>query len=142
MTSLRYNQAGISVLAILIIVIGVALLIGGGFLLLNQERAHTRDARRVSDMTRIQAAFELMYNEQASYAGAAINGCAQAGALVSTCNLASYVPTISKLTDPGKYQYVVSVVPTDETYQVTFTLEKDYETLKAGKHTVSPQGVK
>ncbi len=142
MNRLRHNQSGISILAILLIVVGVAVVIGGGFLLLNQERAHVRDAKRVSDMTRIQAAFELMFNEQASYAGAALNGCSEAGALVSSCNLGSYVPTIKQMTDPGKYSYVVSAVPTAETYEVTFTLEKSYESFAAGRHTVSPSGIK
>lgn len=142
MNNTKHNQSGISILAVILIVIGVAVVIGGGFLLLNQERAHTRDARRVSDMARVQAAFELMFNEQASYAGAALNGCDQAGALVSTCNMSSYIPAIAQMVDPGKYSYVVSVVPTDETYQVTFTLEKDYGTFTAGTHTVSPSGIK
>lgn len=136
------NQRGISILAVLIIIITACLVIGGGFLLINQEKARTRDAKRMSDMTRVQAAFELMFNQTASYAMAATDGCSQTGMPVSSCALGTFLPSIGQFKDPGKYAYIVTAVPTELTYQVTFTLEKDYGTLKAGKHTLSPDGIK
>lgn len=136
------KQKGLSVLRLLITVAIACIVVGAGFVLLNNEKAKTRDARRLSDMTRVQAAFELLFNSSASYAGAADNGCSQAGMLVSQCNLSAYIPTITQLRDPGKYSYKVSQVPADQSYEVAFYLEKQYGTFKAGKHTVSPAGIK
>lgn len=136
-----FKQDGLSVARLLIVIALVCVVIGGGFLLLNNEKAKTRDAKRVSDMTRVQAAFELLFSSTASYAGAADNGCSQVGSLVSQCNLTTFIPAISQLKDPGKFSYKISQVPTDENYVVTFYLEKQYGAFKAGKHTVSPAGI-
>ena len=110
--------------------------------MINNEKAKTRDARRLSDMARIQAAFEFLYNDTASYVGAAKDGCNAKGALVSQCNLKTYLPSIASFKDPGKYRYSISTVPSDESYAVTFTLEKSYGTLGAGTHILTPQGIK
>ena len=136
------NQKGASLVTILILVVVFGLLIGGSFILINVEKAKARDAKRLSDITRIQAAFEFLYNETASYGQAAIDGCSQAGMLVSQCNLKKYLPTINQFSDPGKYSYVVSQVPNDESFQITFTLEKDYDSFRAGSHTLTPTGIK
>jgi hypothetical protein len=138
---LQSNQKGIAIVRLLIIVAVVCVVIGGGFILLNSEKANTRDAKRLSDVARLQAAFELLYNATASYAGASQGGCDHIGALVSQCNLSSYIPAIAQFKDPGKYSYKISQVPSDEGYQVTFYLEKQYGDLKSGKHTLSPTGI-
>lgn len=136
------SNKGFSLVQILVIVIIFGLLISGGFLLLNNEKAKTRDAKRLSDITRLQAAFEFLYNDTASYLGAAQDGCNQAGMLVSRCNIGTYLASITKFGDPGKYQYLVSVPPTANTYEITFTLEKEYYGLKSGVHTLSPGGIR
>ncbi len=136
-----FSQKGLSILSIIIIVVVFGATVGGAFVLINNEKAHTRDAVRLSDMTRVQAAFEFLYNQQASYALAAENGCNQAGMLVSQCSLGEYYSTINQLEDPGKYQYKVSTVPTENEYGITFTLEKDYQNLTAGEHLLTQDGI-
>lgn len=138
----KNNQKGVGLVTILIFVIVFGLLIGGGFLLLNEERAKTRDAKRLADMARIQAAFEFLYNDTASYTLAAQGGCSQKNSLVSQCNIKLYLTSISQFHDPGKYQYSVSQVPSEESYEITFYLEKSYYDLKAGRHILSPAGIK
>jgi len=138
---MKLHQKGVSLITILIIVIVAGAIIGGGFLLLNNERSKTRDAKRIADIVRIQAAFEFLYNDTASYEFAAVGGCAEVGNLVSQCNLSKYIPTINSLKDPGKFNYAVSTVPTEEDYQITFTLENSYDSYQSGKHTVSPVGI-
>jgi len=138
----KNNQKGVSLVTILIFVIVFGLLIGGGFLLLNEERAKTRDAKRLADMARIQAAFEFLYNDTASYTLAAQGGCGQKNSLVSQCNLKQYLSSITQFRDPGKYEYSVNQVPSEESYEITFYLEKSYNDLKAGKHTLSPAGIR
>jgi len=117
-------------------------IIGGAFLMLNNEKAKTRDAKRLSDISRLQAAFQLLYNETASYQQASQGGCDQVGVLVSTCNLANYIPTIAQVKDPGRYSYRVTRVPSQEGFEITFNLEKSYGSLVAGKHTLSQSGIK
>ena len=136
------NQKGLSLVVILILVIIFGLIIGGGFVLLNQEKAKARDAKRLSDITRVQAAFEFLYHDTANYALAAQNGCDKAGMLVSQCNLKQYLPSIAQFRDPGGYSYAISGVPSEEGYEVTFNLEKSYYNLKAGKHTLTHNGIK
>ncbi len=138
----KSHQQGSVLVRIVIIVIVFCLLVGGGFFLINNEKAKTRDARRLSDMARIQAAFEFLFNDTASYEGAANHGCDTKGSLVSQCNLKTYLPSIASFKDPGKYRYSISTVPSDESYAVSFTLEKSYGTLRAGAHFLTPQGIK
>ena len=135
------NQKGFNLVLVIVLVIVIGAIIGGGFLLLNNERSKTRDAKRLSDITRIQAAFEFLYNDTASYELAAATGCSEVGTLVSQCNLKQYMPTIVSLIDPGKYSYTVSVVPGRDTYTITFQLENSYNNFAAGRHTLTPNGI-
>lgn len=136
-----HHQKGIALVKLLIIIIIFGAVIGIMFLLLNDEKAKTRDAKRLSDISRLQVAFEFLYNDTASYEQAAQNGCNQINILVSQCNLKNYIPSINQFKDPSQYQYVVSKVPSEDGYEVTFYLEKDYDGLKAGKHILSPLGI-
>ncbi|MBI5037304.1 MAG: hypothetical protein HZC01_01150 [Candidatus Kerfeldbacteria bacterium] len=138
---MKLNQSGVSTVTILTIIIVIGVLVGGGFFLLNQERSKTRDAKRMADMARLQAAFEMMFNNRASYGDAAINGCATAGDLVSACNLSGYLSDSAQFKDPGGGAYTVTTVPSELTYQVTFSLENAYGNYAAGQHTLSPEGI-
>lgn len=119
----------------------IALLLVFGVLLTNNERAKTRDALRLADLSRTQYAFEVMFFEKNSYKEAA-SGCPKINDLVSQCALSQYLPNIAKISDPGKYQYKITKVPDDENFEVTFYLEKGHGDLRAGKHTLSNQGIK
>ncbi len=139
---LKNNQKGVSLVSIIILVIVIGVIIGGGFLLLNNERSKTRDAKRLSDITRIQVAFEFLYNDTASYELAAVDGCNEIGNLASQCNLKQYMPSIVTLNDPGKFNYAISTVPDKDTYTVTFQLENSYNNLATGKHVLTPSGIR
>ena len=136
------NQKGVSALSIIIIVIIFGAVIGASFLLLNEEKAKSRDAKRMADMARVQAAFELTFANTSSYVAAAQSGCDKAGMLVSQCSLQAYLPTIGQMKDPGKYQYQVVSVPTSEAYSIAFSLEKSYDNFTAGRHTLTQDGIK
>lgn len=139
---MSFNQKGASLIKILIIVIIVGAILGGFFLLLNNERSKTRDAKRMADIVRIQAAFEFLYNDTASYEFAAIGGCDTVGSFVKQCNLSKYISTISTFQDPGEFSYLISVRPTDDDYAVTFTLENSYDSLQSGQHVLSSAGIR
>ena len=136
------NQKGLSLVRLLIVIAVACVIIGGAFLMLNNEKAKTRDAKRLSDISRLQAAFQLLYNETSSYQQASQGGCDQAGVLVSTCSLANYIPTIAQVKDPGRYSYRVTQAPSQEGFEITFNLEKSYGSLIAGRHTLNPSGIK
>ena len=136
------RQRGSTLVTVIIIVIAFGIVVGGCFYLIGEERAKTRDAKRLSDITRIQAAFEMLYNDTASYELATDGGCGQSGVSVSTCNLSAYLPTIAAFKDPGSSQYLIMEVPSEMSFGVSFQLEKDYGTLLAGKHTLTPAGIK
>ncbi|XOU94477.1 MAG: hypothetical protein ACNFW9_00240 [Candidatus Kerfeldbacteria bacterium] len=136
------NQKGVNLVSVIISIIVIGVIIGGGFLLLNNERSKTRDAKRLSDITRIQAAFEFLYNDTASYELAAITGCDVVGSTVDTCNLKQYMPSIVNMKDPGKFSYVVNVVPDEETYTIVFRLENSYNNYASGAHTLTPVGIR
>ncbi len=134
------DRRGIGLISSLLVFSLIAAFLASVALLLSQERARVRDSRRMVDMVRLQFAFETLYRERASYADAA-TGCSQAGALVSACSLATYWPRIAALKDPGRYAYSVEKVPDDKDYAVSFRLERGYDTLAAGKHVLSKNGI-
>ncbi|MFC1687581.1 hypothetical protein ACFL0L_03305 [Patescibacteria group bacterium] len=135
------SSKGFTIIQLIIWAVVVSVVVGGFFYLLNSERSKTRDAKRMSDMTRVQAAFELLYSTTASYSAAA-EGCYEEETLVSTCALSTQLPDISIIRDPGNFLYTVTKVPDDEGYEVTFELERSYGNLQAGVHTVTQSGIR
>lgn len=113
----------------------------GGTLVLGAERARTRDARRIADMTRLAAGFALLYSQKASYTDAAA-GCAAVNTDASTCTLQDVVGPLNAIRDPGKFSYTVVRVPDREDYAIRFQLERAYGTLKAGAHLLTKSGIR
>ncbi|MFH1028330.1 MAG: hypothetical protein V1791_10040, partial [Pseudomonadota bacterium] len=94
----------------------------------------------LADMTRVQAAMQLLFFEKMSYSEAA-EGCPQAGDQVAACGLGRYLPGFGTLRDPGKFAYQVSEVPDSDGYRFEFTLERAYGTLTAGQHYLTKTGI-
>ncbi len=121
---------------------GLALVVVALFVLLAvREGRVSRDVVRVSAMRGVQAGFTRLYLERASYAPAAEDGCDEVGDVVSSCNVAAYLPDTEKLVDPGAHSYTVSTVPSETTWEVTFTLEGAVGALAEGEHRVGPGGI-
>lgn len=135
------NKKGFSLTELIIFTALILALIILGVVLLNSERAKTRDAKRIADITQVRYAFEILFNEKNSYLEAA-SGCAQEGDLVSSCNLSQYLSRISQIKDPGKESYKITKVPNDDDFEVTFYLEKGHNGLEKGKHTLFSEGIK
>ncbi len=134
------RQSGLSLIELIIILGLFSVIVFLGVVLLGNERAKTRDAQRLADMTRVQAAFQLLYFEKASYKEAAA-GCDAVGDDVSACGLERYLPGIGTLDDPGRFSYTVASIPDDGGYAIEFTLERQYGTLAPGKHRLTKAGV-
>lgn len=109
-------------------------------MLLSMERARTRDAQRLGDMTRIASGFALLYAQKASYVDAA-NGCSKVGDNAATCTLNQVVPGLSDIKDPGRFSYTVSKVPDREDFGIRFRLERRYGSFAAGVHTLTKNGI-
>lgn len=135
------RPSGLSLIELIVLIGLFGLTILLGIFLLGNERARTRDAQRLADMNRVQAAFQILYFEKASYAAAA-EGCPRVGDDVADCGLGRYLAGFSVLRDPGKYAYTISKVPDQDGYEVAFTLERSYGTLEAGSHTLTKNGIR
>lgn len=137
----KQHPRGISPLVLVLILAGLALLAVFNTLFVLRQQAEKRDAIRIADMARLEAAFALLSFETSSYAEAA-KGCGQPGALVSHCTLGRYLPTITDLKDPGKHAYRVAEVPSEKRFSVAFTLERGFDRLGPGQHTLTPDGIR
>ncbi|MFA6512312.1 MAG: prepilin-type N-terminal cleavage/methylation domain-containing protein [Patescibacteria group bacterium] len=125
----------------LIISVGVLLvLVLYGALLFRGEQAKARDAERIADMRTAQAAFAVLYNETNSYQDAAV-GCNTIADPLSSCALASYLPGLTALEDPGRFTYRVIELPDSTGYRIEFVLERGYDGLPAGIHYLTPIGL-
>jgi len=132
---------GLSMIQILILVLIIFAVGAGVFLVIREERAQTRDAKRMADMARLSAAFFELYATDGSYFAATEGGCAEEGVSVATCNLSAYLPDISTFKDPKGGAYPVQGVPGEATFVVLFTLERPYNFYAAGTHALTPQGI-
>ncbi|MFA5030694.1 MAG: hypothetical protein WC495_03835 [Patescibacteria group bacterium] len=132
---------GLSMIQVLILALVVFALGAGVFLVIREERAQTRDAKRMADMARLSAAFFELYSTEGSYATAAEGGCTEQGSSVSTCNLAAYLPDIASFKDPKGGAYIIQGVPGEASFVVLFTLERSYNFYVAGNHALTPQGI-
>lgn len=128
--------------SIVLVSLAFLLVIFLGLRVIGTERAKARDAQRVADMARLQVGFLLLYNRTSSYAGAAENGCAQPNAPVRTCNLKQDFSGIATVRDPRGGDYLVTKVPDASNYEISFSLEKGTSSLAAGKHVLTPAGIR
>jgi type II secretory pathway pseudopilin PulG len=141
MNTTRKTLGGFSLVEMLISIGLLALVVVIGIVLIGNERARTRDSRRIADMTRVQAAFQILFFEKAGFSDAA-QGCAKIGDEVNACGLGRYLVGIGTVRDPGKGGYTIAKVPDAEDYSVEFTLERSYGNLKAGVHHLTKAGIR
>lgn len=109
-------------------------------LLLSTERARTRDAIRLADMTRVASGFALLFSQQASYAPAAA-GCGQIGSAVSSCSITTPLGSVADLRDPSRGAYTIARVPDRDDFGVSFQLERRYGNFAAGQHVLTKAGI-
>lgn len=122
----------------------LALLVLGGVVFLGVmqlriERARTRDALRVADMSQLASAFRALASVEGSYQTAGTT-CA-AGESVAKCTLAAYLPSIARLADPLGASYLVQKQPGPDGYAVGFTLEQGVPGFARGAHLLSEKGI-
>lgn len=112
-----------------------------GSFILSAERARTRDAKRMADLTRLASGFALLFAEKASYAAAAV-GCPKIGSAAANCATIPVISGLDAVKDPGHFSYTISRVPDKNDFGILFRLERSYGNLAAGQHTLSKNGVR
>lgn len=141
-TRKRALQRGTSVLDLLLaggLIFGVVFALQVVFL---QTGASARDLQRLSDIREAEIAFQQLFRSTGGYLAAAQDGgCSEAGTLLASCNFSRISKQLS-LRDPGDGNYRVSVAPTETTFEITFALERSHDGLAAGRHTLTPDGIR
>lgn len=135
---MRFTKRNIIISSIAVVVAAAAAAVFVWFF--RRENAIVRDMARLEDVRAIQSGFERMIIQENSYESAA-EGCGDIGDVASACALENYLTDISLRKDPGDFAYTVTKVPGKDGYEITFTLEHGNQTLPAGKHTLTPNGI-
>lgn len=124
-----------------LISVGV-LILAGLFWAVQIQQAKARDAERLSDMHYLARLFVDLKLQSNSYRPAAsVNGCIEENVAVNQCDFSSLGIERLTLRGPNGDYYVVTQVPTDDSYEVAFELERSYYDLPSGVHTLSPKGI-
>lgn len=107
-----------------------------------QTGASARDLRRLMDIREAEGAFQQLYRSTGGYQAAAQDGgCDDTNGVLAGCNF-SRIRTRPLLQDPGDGSYRISIVPSETTFEITFALERSHDGLAAGRHTLSPEGIR
>lgn len=138
MVSLFGGFNKIKTIVYVIVIVGVSVL---WILNVRHEQARSRDIQRIADVLIIENAFEQMFQHDRSYSVAAYNGCDEEGMSIRRCQLRDYYLDINTMRDPGGFDYTITKVPTETSYEVSFWLEIDHEDFSKGKHVITPEGI-
>jgi hypothetical protein len=104
------------------------------------ERARTRDAIRIADMSQLSAAFRAIAAVEGSYRSAGAT-CAE-GDSVAKCAFGVYLPNAARIGDPLGTPYRVVKVPDTDGFTVGFTLERGVGPYGKGARVLTEQGIK
>lgn len=133
---------GMSALRVAIGFACLAVLVVGWLLLLREERARQRDLVRLATVRQAEAAFRMLYLKTASFRSAAENGCGQPNSPLATCNFTAIGWPADAFQNPAGAPLLVATPPDDEQYAITFTLERSHDGIAAGRHTLTPDGIR
>ncbi len=146
------RQKGFTLIELLVVIAIIGLLSTLAVIALNNARAKSRDARRVSDIKQIQSALELYYNDMNGYPYAASyasieDNCLQAnegGFVGSTCTATGtvYMTRVPGNPEPGgtTYQYINTDSTANRTYAIEYELENGAGGVPSGIQTASQAG--
>lgn len=128
------KQKGFTLVELLVVIAIIGLLSTLAVVALNNARAKSRDARRVSDIKQIQTALEMHYNDNGGYPPTAA-GPASGAAFGTTMAAVPTNPT------PGGATYTYTSTDVS-TYQLKYNLEGTVTGITgSGDHTATPAGI-
>lgn len=136
---MRKNK-GFTLIELLVVIAIIGLLATLAVVALNNARAKSRDARRVSDIKQIQTALELFYNDHNGYP-AAIAG--EGTAFTGTVSpIITYMGQIPGNPDPGGIDYSYAATGGADSYLLYFVLESGAGGMVGGvTHTAHEAGL-
>ena len=143
------NKKGFTLIELLVVIAIIGLLSTLAVVALNNARAKSRDAKRVSDIKQAQTALELCYNDGNAYPSNAteteltntMTCWGQGGA--DNVYLTTYIQTIPTNPSPDGATYVYTPAA-GTTYSLQFTLEGSIAGLQDNAdhvHTATPAGI-
>ena len=145
------KQKGFTLIELLVVIAIIGLLSTLAVVALNNARAKSRDAKRVSDIKQVQTALELYYNDQNAYP-ATLAACTTGLGTAGCVNLSqaatgwggvasgtTYMGQVPSNPGPGGTAYIYT--GGTSTYSITFTLEGPTGGLAAGLRTASQAGI-
>ena len=131
------KRKGFTLIELLVVIAIIGLLATLAVVALNNARAKSRDARRVSDIKQIQTALEMYFNDHNGYPTALP---AAGSPVVGTMTpVVTYMGKVPGNPTPGGITY--SYVGDASGYTIYFVLESGAGGLKAGTHTARPSGL-
>ena len=131
---MKKNTKGFTLIELLVVIAIIGLLATLAVVALNNARAKSRDARRISDIKQIQTALEMYYNDASAYPTAL-------GTQIATGSNTFMVSVPSDPQNTGSYVYTYSGGGTSD-YAITFQLESGAGGFTAGTNvTASPSGL-
>jgi len=131
------NNKGFTLIELLVVIAIIGLLSTLAVVSLNNARAKSRDARRVSDIKNIQTALELYFNDCGGYPTALGSSIASP----ATCGNTTYMSTVPSNPTPGGATYGYTLATGGATYSLTYNLEGASGGLSSGNHTATPAGL-
>ena len=153
------NKKGFTLIELLVVIAIIGLLSTLAVVALNNARAKSRDARRVSDIKQIQTALELYLNDRSSYPGVGTltagthctgtgvvniaGSCINNGSdnLTTTCGAGdTYMASVPDDPQPADHSYCYSR-ESASSYSLRYYLEGDTAGIDAGDNTATPAGI-
>lgn len=144
---MKKGNKGFTLIELLVVIAIIAILSTVVMAGLNSARMKGRDAKRLSDVKQMQAAFELFFDSCGGYPSAlqsTANQSASGASCGSSVTLGSYLATIPTPPTPQATPtgYTYAPVSSGASYTLVFGLEGPSGSLvTAGTHTASPTGI-
>ena len=133
------KRKGFTLIELLVVIAIIGLLSTLAVVALNNARAKSRDAARVSDVRQLQTALELYYADMNGYPAAAnVDLTTGTGVLVGSGE--TYMGKIP--TNPAPNGTTYSYATTANGYSIVFSIESGAGGLGTGVHTASEVGIK
>ncbi len=150
----RRRKAGFTLIELLVVIAIIGLLSTLAVVALNSARQRSRDAKRVSDISQIQTAFELAFSEVGNYptaSGLVLGGTSSKvfcnvgnaptfQATASGCSTV-YMGLVPSNPSPNGADYVYTSATASGLYSLTFTLEGATGQLAAGANCANQNGI-
>jgi len=140
---MKKNQSGFTLIELLVVIAIIGLLSTLSVVALNNARARSRDARRVSDVKQVQTALELYYNDNGSYPGG--NVFASSSITNGTVTYMTTVPTPPTPADActGTTLYTYAQTSSGQSYTLNYCVGQAITGgPSAGLNTATPAGIK